>query len=544
MVAGRQRGMGEASASESSVALSAVLGSSSVQEGGQTSTPGRTVTPGLDMTLQPQGDVPVQTPPATSILATSGEQTLTESTTAQVAAVTSPESDPELMSRLLQEAREQMRLQAEQQRFERKHQIAEKTKEVVPAKKEVEMSKKKAKKPSATKKTLTEVERIAELKGLAREAGLMRPPMSTPGITAKELGQAKGRKDLGLPTMVTSPPPLDLGLSPNLGRVSGMLEEVPDDGKLANALEDIPAVDVASDLPARALLVATTSLTSLVGSVSTKSVTSTANEGQPGRRKKQSGVKRAIGLEQSKEGSAGKGATTPQAGEGGKRQKRKELTPPPVTPPVCSPPQGEAEEEEEEEEEVGQEPRVEVDLTSSAAQTVQMLEDLVDPRQIGAFPKAWNSRLNAVAPIISLSRLRKREPPTPHIHVPELLSQERYFTQEYFVPLEDVQENGANARVDRSQMKVLEAKTAERVVRDVFRLKDSGREGAFPDLAPLPKRMKKLVRIVNKHMPTEGWADASRRAELMHLEMELRGALGEAEFLKFCVYVAIVQLTP
>ena len=259
----------------------------------------------------------------------------------------------------------------------------------------------------------------------------MGPPVSTPAITAKESGQATGRKDPGPPTMVTSRAPLDLGLSPDLGRVSGMLEEVPDDGQLANVFEDLPAVEVASDASARALLVATTSMTSLVGSVSTTSVASTASEGQTGRRKKPNAVKRAIGLEQSKEGSAGRGATTPRAAEGGNRQKRKEPTPPPVTPPVPSPPQGEEEEveDEEEEEEIGQEPRIDVDLTSSAAQSVQMLEKLVHPRQVGSFPRAMKARVNVVAPIISLIRLNKREPTTPYIPVPEYLSPERYFTQ-------------------------------------------------------------------------------------------------------------------
>ena len=81
-------------------------------------------------------------------------------------------------------------------------------------------------------------------------------------------------------------------------------------------------------------------------------------------------------------------------------------------------------------------------------------------------------------------------------------------------------------------------------MRDVLHLKESGREGAFPDLAPLAKRMKKLARIVNRHMPTEGCADAARRASLMPLEVELRDALGEAEFRKCCVYVAVIQVTP
>ena len=189
-----------------------------------------------------------------------------------------------------------------------------------------------------------------------------------------------------------------------------------------------------------------------------------------------------------------------------------------------SPPQGQEGEGDEEgqEEEVGQEQRVDIDLTSTVAQTVQTLEELTDPRQQGAFPRALKARLNAVAPIISLIRLIKREPPTLDIHVPEYLSPERYFTQEYLVAVEDVQEKGVNARVDWSPMKVLEAKTEEGVVRDVLHLKESGREGAFPDLAPLAKRMKKLVRIVNRHMPTEGCADAARRASLMHLELELR----------------------
>ena len=294
------------------------------------------------------------------MLATTREQTLTESTMAEVAAVTPPELDPELMSRLLGEAREQMHLQSEQaqqHRVEFKHQFVEKTKEVVAAKKEAEKTKKKAEKPSATKKTLTEAERRAELKGLPREVGLMVPPISTPAITANESGQAKGPKDIGLPTKLTLQAPLDLGFSSNLGRDSGMLEEVPDDGQLANVFEDIPAVDVEIDVPARALLVATTSMTSLVGMLSTTSIASVAIAGQTGRRKKQSCVKRAIGLEQSKEGSTGTGATRPQAAEGGKKQKRKEPTSPPVTPPVPSPAQREEEEAEEEEvEEVGPEP--------------------------------------------------------------------------------------------------------------------------------------------------------------------------------------------
>ena len=105
------------------------------------------------------------------MVVTSGEQTLTESTPAQATAGISPESNPELMSRLLQEAREQMRIQAEQaeqQRADFKHQIGEKTKEVVAAKKEVEKATKKAKKSATTKKTLMEAERRAEMKGLAR----------------------------------------------------------------------------------------------------------------------------------------------------------------------------------------------------------------------------------------------------------------------------------------------------------------------------------------------------------------------------------------
>ena len=85
--------------------------------------------------------------------------------------------------------------------------------------------------------TLPEAERRAEMKGLASEAGLIGPPVSTPAITSKESGQAKGRKDPGLPKMLPSRAPLDLGLSPDLGRVSGMLEEVPDDGKLATVFQ-------------------------------------------------------------------------------------------------------------------------------------------------------------------------------------------------------------------------------------------------------------------------------------------------------------------
>ena len=97
---------------------------------------------------------------------------------------------------------------------------------------------------------------------------------------------------------------------------------------------------------------------------------------------------------------------------------------------------------------------MEVDLTSSAAQTVQILDDVVKPRQAGAFPRALKARLNAVASIISLIRFSKREPPTPDIQVPEYLSLERYFTQEYLVAAEDVQETGPNARVDWAPMSV------------------------------------------------------------------------------------------
>ena len=190
--------------------------------------------------------------------------------------------------------------------------------------------------------------------------------------------------------------------------------------------------------------------------------------------------------------------------------------------------EGEGEEVEEEEEEAGQEQRVDIDLTSSVAQTVQTLEELTEPREQGAFPKALKARLNAVAPIISLIRLTKREPPTPDIHVPEYLSPERYFTAEYFLAVEDVQEKRVNERVDWSPMEALKATTDDGTPRDVWHLKESGREGAFPDLAPIEKRMKKLVRLVNKHMPTEGCADAARRAGIMHLEVQLRDALGEA----------------
>ena len=103
---------------------------------------------------------------------------------------------------------------------------------------------------------------------------------------------------------------------------------MPDSGQFVDVFEGIPAVDLASDIPARAALVATTSMTSLAGSLSTTSVVSTASEGQKGRRQK-GGVKRALGLEQSKEVSVGRETSTSQSAEGGKRQKRKEPTPPP-----------------------------------------------------------------------------------------------------------------------------------------------------------------------------------------------------------------------
>ena len=85
--------------------------------------------------------------------------------------------------------------------------------------------------------------------------------------------------------------------------------------------------------------------------------------------------------------------------------------------------------------------------------------------------------------------------------MPEYITPERYFTHDNFLAVADVDEKRASARVDWTPMELLEKKNA--TPRDAYHLNESCREGAFPDLAPVAKCMKKLVRLVNAQVPTE-----------------------------------------
>lgn len=82
----------EGSASESSIGLSGMmLGTSSLQETVPTSAPGPTLTPVSTPAPELPGAVPLRTPTPISMMATSGEHTLTESTVPRAAEGTSQE---------------------------------------------------------------------------------------------------------------------------------------------------------------------------------------------------------------------------------------------------------------------------------------------------------------------------------------------------------------------------------------------------------------------------------------------------------------------
>ena len=88
-----------------------------------------------------------------------------------------------------------------------------------------------------------------------------------------------------------------------------------------------------------------------------------------------------------------------------------------------------SDEEEGEEEEEGVAPSV---VESSVVE----LEEVMTPRSECAFPRAVKTSMNAVAPITCLMKLAEMPNPPPVVRVPEYLSPERYFTQDYLVALD------------------------------------------------------------------------------------------------------------
>ena len=211
------------------------------------------------------------------------------------------------------------------------------------AKKASEKAKKQAKKQAVTKKTMTDEEQRKEMKGLAVEPGMMGPPTTTHVAVAKKSGKGKGKdgvkapkaaaraRDVGRPTIVTGMGPSSLDLSPNLATVSALVGGMDEEAALASVLEVLPGPDLGVAMPGRAPLLASTSVTSLAASTSSTSVPSTASEGQAGRRKKGSAVKRAMGFELEGKGNVADWAMLPKASAGSKRPKRKDATPPRVT---------------------------------------------------------------------------------------------------------------------------------------------------------------------------------------------------------------------
>ena len=150
--------------------------------------------------------------------------------------------------------------------------------------------------------------------------------------------------------------------------------------------------------------------------------------------------------------------------------------------------------------------------------SVVELEEVITPRRECAFPRAVKTSMNAVAPVTCLMKLAEMPNPPPVVRVPEYLSPERYFTQDYLVALDDLQEEGVNARMDLSPLELLN--TPKWKERDVFHSKGKGRGRleAIPDLVPLAGCMKELVKLANRAMPTGGQSDGTRGAARMHLE--------------------------
>ena len=261
-------------------------------------------------------------------------------------------------------------------------------------------------------------------------------------------------------------------------------------------------------------------------------MTSTRSEGGLGRRRKAQGsaVQRTTRPEEEEEEGEGEewGPVKGKEAAGGMKFKRKEATPPGLAKRVSSVETGDiepqelsSEEEEGEEEEEGAAPSV-------VESSVVVLEEVITPRRECAFPRAVKRSMNAVAPITCLMKLAEMQNPPPMVQVPEYLSPERYFTQDYLVALDDLQEEGVNARLDLSPLELLNPPKGKE--RDMFHSKGEGRGRleAIPDLVPLPGCMKELVKLATRPMPAGGLSDGTRRAPLMHLEVEIRDAIGVA----------------
>ena len=172
-------------------------------------------------------------------------------------------------------------------------------------------------------------------------------------------------------------------------------------------------------------------------------MTSTRSVGGLGRRRKAPGSagKRTTRPEGEEEGEEW-GPVKGKCAAGGKKLKRKEATLPPVAKRVSpvetediEPQELRSDDEEGEEEEEGAAPSV---VESSVGE----LEEVITPRRECAFPRAVKTSMNAVAPVTCLMKLAEMSNPPPVVRVPEYLSPDTYFTQDYLVALDDLQEEG------------------------------------------------------------------------------------------------------
>ena len=112
------------------------------------------------------------------------------------------------------------------------------------------------------------------------------------------------------------------------------------------------------------------------------------------------------------------------------------------------------------------------------------LEEVVKPRSECAFPRAVKTSMNVGALLTCLMMLAEMPNQSQVVRVPEYLSPERYLTQDYLVALDDLQEEGVNARMDLSPLELLNPPKVKE--RNVFHLKEKGRGRleAIPDLVP------------------------------------------------------------
>ena len=126
-----------------------------------------------------------------------------------------------------------------------------------------------------------------------------------------------------------------------------------------------------------------------------------------------------------------------------------------------------ASEGEGEQEEEGAAPNV-------AESSVVVLEEVIKPRGECAFPRAVKKSMNAIAPVPGLMKLAELQNPAPMVRVPEYLSPESYFTEDYLVALDDLQEEGVNARLDLSPLELLNPPAGKE------RCVPPGGEGSWP----------------------------------------------------------------